>query len=301
MAKKQSISVLFIGVPLLAALLWLFNTDYGTIVFKRIVTLNHFVVDGNNGWLFYRGDLDYALLPWTSAAKNLVAIDSMAKQNGVTLIIVPIPNKIDLYPERLDEKLKGFPYLKNKSTSFMSRLKQSNVAILDLFGRFQKAKDSAALYDPDETHVTSSGIKIAAEETVKKFFPSYFSGVPPCLAEKEITFLGNLAEKKNDNSTKREIDIYFNACDKESAPVLKDTILIVGDSYCNYLEQYRGSYRDLLESHLGGRYLFQMYSKVNSGFKLSEKIQSFIEKKPRHKIIIWLFTAREFYKPLRVK
>lgn len=301
MKKKQLVFVFLYCIPVLAGLLFFFRTDYGLVVLKRIATLNHFVIDGNSGWLFYRGDLDYALLPWNSAEKNLVAIDSMAKQNNVTLIIVPVPNKIDLYPERLDERLKGFPYLKNKSARLMFRLKQRDVAILDLYSRYQKAKDSVPFYDPDEAHATSYGIRIAVEETVKHFFPTFFSSRHPCLEEKKIPFLGSLAEKKSDRSTKREIDIYYNACDRESDPASKDTILIVGDSYCNYLDQYRGSYRDVLESYLGGGFLFQTYYKVDAGFKLSGKIQSLIEKRPRHKIIIWLFTAREFYKPLRVK
>jgi hypothetical protein len=301
MNKKRSI-IFSLFILAAALLVFLFSrTGYGTVALKRISTFNHFVIDGRKGWLFYRGDLDYVLLPWSGAAKNLFRIDSIAKQNKATLIIIPVPNKIDLYPEYLEDKLGAFSYLKNKSARLMSLLKQRDVAILDLYDTYRKAKESMPIYDPDEAHVTSYGIKIAAEETVKKFFPRYFRSDTTCLGKSRIAFLGNLAEKKNDSSAKREIEIYCNACSREKDTAVKDTVLIVGDSYCNYLEQYRGGFRDLLESNLTGHYLFQTYYQVDAGFKLSGRILSLVRKKPKHKIIIWLFTAREFYKPLLVE
>jgi hypothetical protein len=298
MKNKTVIPIVLCCTVVILGCALFFRTDCGIVAFKRLSTLNRFVIDGKNGWLFYRGDLDYALLPWRSAAKGLVAIDSIAKQNNARLIIVPVPNKIDLYPEQLDDRLKDFPLLSRKSARFMSRLRNRNVAVLDLFDAYRKVLDSAPLYDPDEAHVTSAGIKIAVEQTVRKFFPLHANGPDTCIARKPAAFLGNLAEKKGDSSAKRVIDIWCNVC-RRDAPAA-DTILIAGDSYCDYLKQFGGSYCDLLESRLGGRYYFQTYSKIDAGFKLSGKIVSLLEKRPRRKTIIWIFTAREFYKPLRV-
>jgi hypothetical protein len=106
-----------------------------------------------------------------------------------------------------------------------------------------------------------------------------------------------LAIKRNEAALDRGIDIYYNSCRDTLHPA--DTVLIIGDSYGNYLEQDQGSFADLLMCWLGKDYVLKRNYKVDAGFAQSRRIVDLIKKHPRHKTIIWIFTAREFYKPLR--
>jgi hypothetical protein len=268
------------------------------VLFKRLLSFNVFIIDGRDGWLFYRGELDYAVLPWTGAAKKLARLDAFAKQNNVRLVMVPVPNKIDLYPEKLDGRLRGPGYLRNRYSRILASLKNDNVNVVDLFDNYEKAKDSVPVYDPDEAHTTSEGLKVAAEETVRQYFAPLYTETAACLGRKSVSFVGGMATKRNGVATARNIDIYCNSC--HDTVRLSDTVLVIGDSYCNYLEKDQGSFGDLLMCWLGNHYVLKRYYKVNAGFAQGRRIVDMITMRPRHKTIIWIFSAREFYKPLHL-
>jgi hypothetical protein len=186
--KPKMIAGIIFCILIIAALSLFSRTEYGTVFFKRLLSFNAFILDGRDGWLFYRGELDYAILPWTGVAAKLARIDAFAKQNNVPLVIVPIPNKIDLYPEKLDDRLHGLRYLRDRYSRLFATLKNDKVNVVDLFDNYEKARDSVPIYDPDEAHVTSEGLKIAATETVRKFFAALYAGPAACLGKRGSLF-----------------------------------------------------------------------------------------------------------------
>jgi hypothetical protein len=299
MKKNQKIFVGIVFCLFIVAPLFLFSqTQYGIVLFKRLLNLNAFIFIGRDGWMFYRGELDYAILPWINVEKKLARLDAFAKQNNVPLIIVPFPNKIDLYPEKLDERLRGARGLRQKYSCLFAAMKRDNVNVVELLDNYEKAMPSVPIYDPDEAHVTTEGLEIAARETVRRFFSAFYADSSGCLGKKNVPFLSIMAGKQNDDAEKRHIDIYYNSCSDTLHP--PDTILVIGDSYCNYLEKDKGSYADLLMCWLGKHYQLKRNYKVNAGFSQSGRIVELIKRHPHHKTIIWIFTAREFYKPLRL-
>jgi hypothetical protein len=256
---------------------------------------NTFVVRGEEGWLFYRGELDYVLFPWNHNAKKLRALDVYAKAHATTLIIIPLPEKIDLYPEMLSSKLGRFDYLDSKYTAFFNRLKRDDVKVLELKSKLLPLKDEFELFEHDETHLVSAGLKVVVEETVKEFFDSAQLD-SSCLATKKIKFSGILSQKLNHADTGRMVDIFFNSCIC-SSEADSNKILIIGDSYANYLRNEQGSFGNLLGAYLPSHH-FQYYGKINRGFAQAQNIVHHIQKNPGT-TIIWLFSNREFYKPLQ--
>ena len=98
------LSIIFaIGICLFALLK---IPSVSSAVFKKVVTLksrflmHNNIVTGWSGWLFWEPELTYvtAALPKENV-RRIIAFDRMLREQGITLFVVPIPNKIDIYPE----------------------------------------------------------------------------------------------------------------------------------------------------------------------------------------------------------
>jgi hypothetical protein len=142
-------------------------------------------VPGVDGWLFYNQDVDYLLdPPYTDARfykgsfdtliagkrvnlrNPLVAMadfrDRLAAR-GIKLLLVPIPGKPSIYPEKLHPGFRG-PAL-SPTLGLLEDLKRRGFETLDLFTPLMRAKAEGRfqLYLKRDTHWTPQGMEIAAD------------------------------------------------------------------------------------------------------------------------------------------
>lgn len=157
-------------------------------------------VKGEEDWLFYNQDVDYLLQPpYTDkrfykgtfdtliAGKRvnlrnpLVAMEDFRdrlKARGIELLLIPIPGKPSIYPEKLWHGVSGQPV--SPTLALLDELKRRGFNVADLFHplmaakvagakaaafKAEGAKESGAplLYLKRDTHWTPQGMEVAAE------------------------------------------------------------------------------------------------------------------------------------------
>jgi len=141
-------------------------------------------VRGRGDWLFYRPDLRYLVEPdraeaggadweWmepgvrrTSREGVIEAITTFRDQlreRGIVLVVVPVPGKPAVYPERLTRREVGG--VVSPTQELLEALERRGVATVDLaavFWDMRRRGEGGALYLARDTHWTPRGAKAAA-------------------------------------------------------------------------------------------------------------------------------------------
>lgn len=151
-------------------------------VFKEVAPKS---VQGADGWLFYNQDVDYLVdPPYTDerfykgtfdtlvAGKRvnlrspLVAMEDFRARlaaRGIKLLLVPIPGKPSIYPDKLYPGFRGEAL--SPTLSLLEDLKRRGFETADLFTPLLRAKADGRfqLYLKRDTHWTPQGLEIAAD------------------------------------------------------------------------------------------------------------------------------------------
>lgn len=131
-------------------------------------------LEGEDGFLFFRNSLEYVVggdLERQKKGKNplpfIVAFQKALAARGVDLLFVPVPTKVEIYPERLDPKLSAFsgeiinPYARK----FLLALAKAGVEVVDLLPAFLEARQKRPddlVFQRQDTHWTDAGLRLAA-------------------------------------------------------------------------------------------------------------------------------------------
>jgi hypothetical protein len=137
---------------------------------------------GRDGWLFYRPGYNDMLARGTSTVhprNDVVAAivawrDALAAR-GIQLLVVPVPNKESIYPDRLTRRVASGQTMMSATTrSVLARLKSANVECMDLFALFAEARmnpaafGTAQLYLAQDSHWSPAGAKLAAQAVARR-------------------------------------------------------------------------------------------------------------------------------------
>lgn len=141
-------------------------------------------VAGRDGWFFYKPAVEYLVQPLDFDTKSshlddpLPAIVDFRDQlaaRGIQLLVMIAPNKASIYPEKLTRRAEGLTKPVNHHTQrLMERLRDADVALVDLFGAYKKYKSSPAvesattLYLTQDSHWSPRGMRLAAWLTAKR-------------------------------------------------------------------------------------------------------------------------------------
>lgn len=143
-------------------------------------------VAGNDGWLFFTPELRYlgtGTFWGPDAAKashisNAAAADPLEpivdfsdqlSKAGIDLLLVPVPTKTSIYPDKLIEGAKPDPdnRIDDKQVEFLKVLNGRGVKTLDLgpvFAQYRKEHpEGAPLYCKTDSHWSGQGISVAAD------------------------------------------------------------------------------------------------------------------------------------------
>jgi len=130
---------------------------------------------GRNGWLFYRPGVRYLVekIRADGVAQAIARYRDQLKERGIELLLVPIPDKASVYPDRLTSRVAGtFQDFRSPTEGFLDGLKRSGVESVDLFRLFREARressDATDLYLAHDTHWTPTGAHLAAEAVARK-------------------------------------------------------------------------------------------------------------------------------------
>ena len=137
---------------------------------------------GRDGWLFYRPAVRYLIEPWTpEAGENNIfnAIvsfrDDLAKR-GIRLVVMPVPNKASIFPDKLAVRATETCGPVNPATrAVLARLQQAGVEIIDLFEIYGQARHDPAAhqcYLAQDSHWSPEGMRRAAAVAAQRLLES---------------------------------------------------------------------------------------------------------------------------------
>ena len=151
---------------------------------------NEKVVIGLDGWLFYRTDVSYPAGPafgtvYAVGGAEIKSPDPLAaildfrrqlSERGIELVIVPVPVKPQIYPEKLSRFYDASlgPPRNLREEEFFDELARRGVAVINLARVLweSKARDGP-LYMPLDTHWTPLGMRIFADALAKELKGRY--------------------------------------------------------------------------------------------------------------------------------
>lgn len=292
---------------------------------------NAAAVAGNDGWLFFGGELRLLSLGhfWGSdAAKSsrshkpeladpvpaILDFHQQLKARGIELLVVPVPPKAAIYPEKIvaGMDVRGTdpaPMLHR----FYDELRGSGVDVLDLSGVFIQNRDNphGSVFCKTDSHWSGSGCVLAAQAIAEKVRGKFdkngttreFSAEWK-EAEREGD-LGALLGREGLKPPPEKIAVQSVTEKGNGAAVVEDPnspLLLLGDSHTLIYHDrdflpVRAGLVDQLALQLG--FAPDLIGTSGSGatpvrinlYRRSVKDPAYLTKK---KVVVWCFAAREF-------
>jgi hypothetical protein len=278
---------------------------------------------GQNGFLFYKNSLEYAAggdLEAQRKGKNplpiIVEFKKELDQQGVDFLFVPVPTKLDIYPEQLasDVHLPEGRVINPFFRKFLASLAKEGVEVVDLLPSFLKAKAESssageALFQHQDTHWTDRGLRLAAEQLSLrvKAYPWYGELTKHAQSftvhGTSFTRFGDLqsrlpqAEQKNYTPETLAAEQVLR---KDGQPYDDDPdspIVLLGDSFSGVYELTDAEHAGV-SAHIarGISYPLDLVMSYGGGPNVRQKLlrrgEAALGDK---KLVIWLMTARDLY------
>jgi alginate O-acetyltransferase complex protein AlgJ len=289
------------------------------------------VVRGIDGWLFLTKELVHigkgvfwgeraktagmaSNEAWRDPIPAILDFAEQLKKHGVQLILMPVPPKVVIYPDRLwrDARVpEERERLDAVHAEFYALLRKNGIDVLDLTPVFTAARqgEGEPLYCQTDSHWSGTGIQVAARAAVarirERLKESDRSAVSMKATESRVTFSGDLVRLLG-ASSESEARMLRRVTDAAGMPLSPDEasgVLILADSHG--LAFHAGG-----DMHAEGAGLFEQVSfelgypvdliavrgsgATPARINLLRKIQRDPGYLQRKKIVLWCFSAREF-------
>lgn len=265
-------------------------------------------IPGVDGWLFFGPELQYlknctgTTNGCPKALDAIVDFNNQLQKAGVFLLVVPVPPKAAIYPDKLSSGLQPpvtppFPAL----SEFCAKLRTNGVQALDLAEAFQTNRDKGdPLYCKTDSHWSPEGIRIASSEIVRNLqrllVQPISSSVTMTNSEQALEFRGDLALPETTPER-----VLLRSVSSEGHPIAvsrTSPVLLLGDSH-NLVFHSGGDMHavgaglpDQLALELG--FPVDLVAVMGSGataarWSLARRHDNLAGKKA----VIWCFTARD--------
>ncbi len=268
------------------------------------------------GWLFLRPELkhlgagafweDPAALPNGDPLAAIIAYDRALKDLGVTLVVVPVPAKAAIYPDKLapntaeDAAAPAAPWFE--------KLAAAGVTALDLEPLLRETRAIQKVYCEQDAHWTPWACRVAAEAVSR--LPAVrekvaIQDIAP-RAGTEITITGDLADDLPATVAGKEKLVVVPAAAAPVPPDQNSPVILVGDSHTAVFSEKAGTikihttgagFRDHLQARCG--FPLAVFTNAASGADGARGLLArTAAAKPdfwkNRKLVIWCFSAREF-------
>ena len=211
-----------------------------SIAANLIRTHGQVAVEGKKGWLFYRPAIVSLFKTWPKQnADNIIALRDSLLRDSIQLLVIPVPNKSDVYPELIGA---GDPDVVSKQRNrFLVQLSRANINVVDLIPPLKSSKNREELDLKYDSHWNQSGMLIAAQEIAGRLSTLVVS-IPKSLSLKTVDTTGHryddLYRLLHNNESNDEEGLYKwkSVAFPSGVPYKSESsapILIFGDSFVN--------------------------------------------------------------------
>jgi len=287
---------------------------------------------GRGGFLFYRRSLEAVVggdIQKQPRAKNpfaaVVEFKDYLKQLGVDFLLVPVPTKADVFPDKLAGvklpgargKKRAIPVINPYGRKFLLELNRAGVDVVDLLpvylgARGRKLKrGQEPLYQPQDTHWTDRGLRMAARvigQRIKRY--PWYAALRKRRRKfryklKRTTFRrqGDLVSRlaAREQRRFRPAKLFAHQVLTRRGKLFEDDasspIVVLGDSFTGvYQRTDCGSAG--VSAHIAHqiRHPVDLVMSYGGGPNVRNKLLTRDEKAlGRMRLLIWLFAARDFF------
>lgn len=280
------------------------------------------VVIGLEGWYLYKPGLNSMLArperarPSNATNDPVTAIvdfrDQLAAQ-GIRLLVMPVPNKESVYPDRLSRRVRpGHGVLAPGTRELLERLRTAKVEVLDLFKEFEHARQQSGLVPPvplylaQDTHWSPGGVALAAKAAARRLLELGWARPGRVLYTERATpvrRLGDLLRMLQVPPLERRVARETASCaqvvrrdnGQPYADEAEAEILVLGDSFMRIYQQDEPESAGFI-AHLAKELQQPMMALVNDGGGATLVRQElharpvFLKSK---KVVLWEFVERD--------
>lgn len=277
---------------------------------------------GRDGWLFYKPGFDSTVSrpkprerkgPGVDPIAAIVAFRDSLSKRGIHLIVMPVPNKESVYPDKLTFRASDKRSLPSAAaTNLLAQLTASRVEVVDLFQVFFQRREQAKettevpLYLAQDSHWSPAGINCAAKAVANRLIELEWS------SKREGTYrelpmpvkrLGDIVQMFRVPQIERNAQPEAVACMQvvhaDNASVYQDDpnaeILLIGDSFLRIFESDEPGSAGFV-SHLAKELGVPLTSLVSDG-GASTLVRQELFRRPallkNKKVVIWEFVERD--------
>ena len=217
-----------------------FNTVLSTLI-TPVDTEAKAGIPGVDGWFFFAPELQHLKSTQGMTNENPKALEAIIDFNnqlqkaGIRLLVVPVPAKAAIYPEKLAPGLEHAASPPFRADSdFVAQLRTNGVMALDLTDMLWENREKGApLYCKTDSHWSPEGIRIASSEIVKKIHELLGNQICPAVpmtnSSQSLAFRGDLAPAEGSTES-----VVLNTVSSGGHPVpvsRNSPVLLLGDSH----------------------------------------------------------------------
>lgn len=276
------------------------------------------VVNGKEHWCFLKSELRHLSVGefWGEKAqqssqapnpdqrdpmKAILAYQEALKKENIELILVPVPPKAVIYPDKLAGENLAVKRYDETLQTFYKLLRTKGIKVLDLTNDLINARNQFAepLYCMGDSHLSGEGCKFAAGKIAE--YVKIKGNKQYTVRSSNISMTGDLYKAAQNMPADENRIVYTvsgNDTKDKASPVLLlgDSHTLVFDIGGDLFAQNAG-----LASHLAAQLKMPVDvigvrgsgatpARINA-YRRSKQDKDFLKQK---KIVIWCFTAREF-------
>lgn len=275
---------------------------------------------GRDDWWFYRPGVRYLIEPvprrtpsdhGLDAAKSAILDfhDQLAAM-GIELLVVPLPGKASIYPDRLTRRLDG-PLIEGPTQRLIGDLARAGVQVVNLFEVFAAARSPSGtsaepLYLPQDTHWTPAGVRLTAHvvaDRIREMGIARPGSTAYDLRRVEIRRTGDVVRMLRVPMIEDRYPRQTIGCEqvlsRETGEPYQDrndaSILVLGDSFLRIYERDEPGSAGFV-AHLAHELQQPLDSIVNDG-GASTLVRQQLARKPNaldgKQLVIWEFVERD--------
>lgn len=301
---------IFLGLATVAAMLatawWSLRPEIPPEVQKQIETdiekcggqlkETRCAVSGVDDWIFLQESLVNLVVDWKENLNSFVAFNDSLEARGIKLVVVPVPDKLQIEAEHYSDELAG-GIVAPQYEEWVDALQDEGIVVVDAVEEFLEKNGETPMFEAYESHYTSAGRQVLAQ-MIADTINEMDLDVPReewFLRDTVVPGTGNLYHLKYNSYPDYDVQV-LKTVDAEGKRYRgsKDApIVVIGDSNADfgwdsssnigaYIAQATGI-KTFTRSRIGGG---------NLGPTLFKDRSDFLDGK---KMVVWVFDGRELY------